>query len=52
VNRRSETPSEVVSEVKRIGSLPFGMPKGAPAATYVSGTTPPQVGEHPSLLPQ
>ena len=35
------TPFEVVCEVKRIGSLPFGMPAGTPGATYVRWTAQP-----------
>ena len=38
VNRRSETPSVMVSDVKRIGFMTFRDACGRSRATYVSGT--------------
>jgi hypothetical protein len=48
VNRRSETPFEVVSEVKRIGSLPFGVPCGAPRPPISNQPRNREEGEHPA----
>ncbi len=48
VNSRSETPDEVASELKYIGSLPFGMPGGAPDGHLCEMNRPAARGEHPA----